>query len=199
MHAKSTGELISVGFSDRSVEVWSQRITESRRKNDFTFWLIFGLSSNLEVSESLCKRLIQKVKSPKCCEVSSACELSRQNFVSRYYRNESNREIRHVRYLPRQQWSLLNCFSRGTGTLQCLHKEMATYRYWSVSLWWHPDDVSHCRILSPDKTEWRLISATICGWRRCFVADQLWLIKCIREEEVTSNPDFKVAILFNVK
>jgi len=34
---------------------------------------------------------------------------------------------------------------------------MATYRHWSVSLWWDPDDVSHRRILSPDKTEWRLI------------------------------------------
>jgi len=45
------------------------------------------------------------------------------------------------------------------------------------------DNVSHCRILSPDKTEWRLISATLCKWRRCFVADQLWLMKCIREEE----------------
>jgi len=44
----------------------------------------------------------------------------------------------------------------------------------SVSLWRDPDDVSHCRILSPDKTEWRLISATLCGWGRCFVADQLW-------------------------
>ena len=46
-----------------------------------------------------------------------------------------------------------------------------------------PDDVSHCRILSPDKTEWQLISATLCGWRCCFVANQLWLMKCIREEE----------------
>ena len=27
----------------------------------------------------------------------------------------------------------------------------------------YPDDVSHCRILSPDKTEWRFISATLCG------------------------------------
>ena len=54
---------------------------------------------------------------------------------------------------------------------------------WSVSLWRDPDDVSHCRILSPDKTEWRLISATLCGWRRCFVADQLWLMTRIREEE----------------
>jgi len=70
-----------------------------------------------------------------------------------------------------------------TGTLRCLQKEMATYIHWSVSLWRDPDDVSHCRILSPDKTEWRLISATLCGWRRCFVADQLWLMKRIQEEE----------------
>jgi len=71
-------------------------------------------------------------------------------------------------------------FTHGTETLQ---KEMATYRLWSVSLWRDPDDVPHCRILSPDKTEWRLISATLCGWRRCFVADQLWLMTRIREEE----------------
>jgi len=92
-------------------------------------------------------------------------------------------------------------FSHGTGTLRCLQKEMATYRQWSVSLWRDPDDVkhcgacrrkwrltdtdlmslwrdpldvSHCQILFPDKTERRLSSATLCGWKRCFVADQLW-------------------------
>ena len=54
-------------------------------------------------------------------------------------------------------------FSHRTGTLRCLQKEMATYRHWSVSLWRDPDDVSHCRILSPDKTEWQLTSATLCG------------------------------------
>ena len=53
-----------------------------------------------------------------------------------------------------------------------------------MSLWRDPDDVSHCRILSPDKTEWRLISATLCGRRRCFAADQLWFMTRIREEEV---------------
>ena len=74
-------------------------------------------------------------------------------------------------------------FPHGTGTLRCLQKEMATYRHWSVSLWWDPDDVLHCWILSSDKTEWRLISATLCGWGRCFVADQLWLRTRIREEE----------------
>ena len=64
-----------------------------------------------------------------------------------------------------------------------MQKEMATYRHWSVSLWRDPDDVSHCQILSPDKTEWRLISATLCRRGRCFVADQLWLMTRIREEE----------------
>jgi len=74
-------------------------------------------------------------------------------------------------------------FSHGTGTLRCLVKEMATYKHWSVSLWRDPDDVPHCRILFHDKTEWRLISATLCGWRRCFVADHLWFMTRIREEE----------------
>ena len=74
-------------------------------------------------------------------------------------------------------------FLHGTGTLWCLQKEMATYTHWSVSLWRDPDNVPHCRILSPDKTEWRLILATLCGWRRCFVADQLWFMTRIREEE----------------
>ena len=75
-------------------------------------------------------------------------------------------------------------FPHGTGTLRCLQKDMATYRCWFVFLWRDPDNVPHCRILSLDKTEWRLISATLCGWRRCFVADQLCFMTRIREEEV---------------
>jgi len=59
--------------------------------------------------------------------------------------------------------------------------------HWSVSLWRDPNDVSHCRILSPDKTEWRLISCTLCGWRRCFVADKLWFTTRIWEEEEPSD------------
>jgi len=81
--------------------------------------------------------------------------------------------------LPRQQWSLLNCFYTEQGHCgACRRKWRLT-----VSLWRDPDNVSHCRILSPDKTEWRLISATLCGWRRSFVADQLWFMTRIREEE----------------
>jgi len=68
VHAKSTDELISFGFSDRSVrslEWLSQTLSESLRqneKNDFIFWLIFGLSPNLGLSDSLSERLVQKVK-----------------------------------------------------------------------------------------------------------------------------------------
>ena len=72
--------------------------------------------------------------------------------------------------------------AEGNGDLQTLSH--------SVSLWQDPDDVPHCRILSPDKTEWRLISATLCGWRRCFVADQLWFVTRIREEEHPVDPPF---------
>ena len=69
VHAKSTGELISFGFSDRSVRslVSAIALSESlvpNEKNDFTFWLIFGLSPNLGLSESLSERLIQQVKWP---------------------------------------------------------------------------------------------------------------------------------------
>ena len=86
--------------------------------------------------------------------------------------------------LPRQQWSLLNRFRTEQGQCgACRRKWRATYRHWSVSLWRDPDDVSHCRILSPDKTEWRLILVTLYGWRRCFVADQLCFMTRIREEE----------------
>ena len=58
---------------------------------------------------------------------------------------------------------------------------------WSVTLWRDSDDVPHCRILSADKTERHLISATICGWRHCFMVDQLWFMTRIREEEEESG------------
>ena len=73
----------------------------------------------------------------------------------------------------RQQWSLLNRFrteqghcgacrtyyldaAEGNGDLQTLICVLVARPRRD------PDDVSHCRILSPDKTEWWLISATLC-------------------------------------
>ena len=41
-----------------------QRNRLDQTKNDFSFWLILGLSPNLELSESLSERLNQKVKRP---------------------------------------------------------------------------------------------------------------------------------------
>jgi len=74
----------------------------------------------------------------------------------------------------------------GTWPLRCLQKEMVTYRHWFVSLRRDSDDVSHCRILSSDKAEWWLIRDTLCRWSHCFLADQLWFMTCIREEEVVA-------------
>jgi len=65
-YAKSTGELISLDSAIAQSEVWSQQnaqlIAQSKRKNDFTFWLIFGVSPNLGLIETLSERLIQTVK-----------------------------------------------------------------------------------------------------------------------------------------
>jgi len=56
--------------------------------------------------------------------------------------------------LSRQQWSLLNRFCMEQGHCS------ACRRKWRLTdLWRDQDDVPHCRILSPDKTEWRHISA----------------------------------------
>jgi len=60
VHAKSTGELIIFGFSDRSVRNSVSAKHETKRKNDFTFWLIFGLSPNLGLSETLSERRSKK-------------------------------------------------------------------------------------------------------------------------------------------
>jgi len=85
----------------------------------------------------------------------------------------------------RQQWSLLNRFRMEQGHCGACRRKwrLTDTDLCPCGLWRNPDDVSHCRILSLDKTEWRLISATLCAWRRCFVADQLWLMSRIREEE----------------
>ena len=65
VHAKSTGKLISFEFSDRRVQSLVSAKRSANRspneKNDFTFWLIFYLSPNLELSDSLSERLIQKL------------------------------------------------------------------------------------------------------------------------------------------
>ena len=76
--------------------------------------------------------------------------------------------------LPRQQWSLLNRFRTEQGHCG------ACRRKWQLT----DNDLCPCgetqtmshivESCPPDKTEWWLISATLCGRGRCFMADQLW-------------------------
>jgi len=68
VHAKSTDELISFGFCDHSVRrLVSANCSAIRRvqtNDNFTFWLMFGLSPNLGLSESLSERLTKKWINP---------------------------------------------------------------------------------------------------------------------------------------
>jgi len=64
--------------------------------------------------------------------------------------------------VPRQQWSPLERFRTDQGHCgACRRKWRLTDT--ELSLWRDPDDVLHCRILSSDKTAWRLISDTLRG------------------------------------
>jgi len=75
-------------------------------------------------------------------------------------------------------------FLHRTRTLRCLQKETVSYRHWSMSLRWDPDDVPHWRILSPDKTErWLIPELHSADEDHCFLADQSWFITWVRKEE----------------
>ena len=65
--------------------------------------------------------------------------------------------------LPQQQWSLLNRFRMEQGHCGACRRKWRLTDTDLMSLWRDPLDVSHCQILFPDKTEWRLSSATLCG------------------------------------
>ena len=142
------------------------------------FWHYETVSFDLMTPKvDLFMPLPHRLLEPSCIKISSVVFVIPCSHI-RWQRSEWIKYIMPVASLV--WWKHSKCILI---LLRCLQKEIATYRHWSVSLWRDPDDVSHCRILSPDKTEWRLISATLCGWRRCFVADQLWLMTRIREEK----------------
>ena len=88
------------------------------------------------------------------------------------------------------------CWSKGCNYRPSSHctVRVSSTIYMSASR--GPDVVPHCPILSPDKTEWQLISATLCGWRRCFVADQLWFMTRIWEEEEEEEDRPRTALTF---
>jgi len=88
VHAKSTGELISFGFSDRSVRCLvsaislseiaeTKQITRPNEKN-FTLWLIFGLSPNLGLSETLIQMWNDL---PVCLKITGLLQLIWHNWI----------------------------------------------------------------------------------------------------------------------
>ena len=80
--------------------------------------------------------------------------------------------------LPRQQWSLLNRFHMKQGHCGTCRKK---WRLTDTDLC--PCGETQTKSHIVEQTEWRLISATLYGRRRCFVTDQLWFMTCIREKE----------------
>jgi len=76
--------------------------------------------------------------------------------------------------LPQQQWSLLNCFRTEQGHCDACRRK---WRLTDTDLCPCGETQTMFHIVEscpPDKTEWRLISATLFRWWRCFVADHLW-------------------------
>ena len=73
--------------------------------------------------------------------------------------------------LPWQQWSLLNRFHMEQGHCGACRRK-----------WRDPDDVPQCRILSSYEAKWWLIPATLCRWRRCYLAVQLFLSSYVCHE-----------------
>jgi len=92
--------------------------------------------------------------------------------------------------LPRQQWSLLNRFRTKQGHCgACRMKWGLTDT--DLCPCGETQTMSHIVESCPlTKLNGGLISATLCGWRRCFVADQLWLIKHIREEKISPRGSY---------
>jgi len=67
LHAESTGDFrLTLVSAITQSERWSQLVTVTIVKTElsltFTFWLIFGLSQNLVLRDSLGERLSQKTK-----------------------------------------------------------------------------------------------------------------------------------------
>jgi len=75
--------------------------------------------------------------------------------------------------LPRKQWSLLNHFCTELGLCSACGRK-----------WWLTDiDLCPCGESCPLTELNGSLSRLLCRWRRCLMADQLWFMTSIREEE----------------
>ena len=79
-------------------------------------------------------------------------------------------------------------FSHGTGTLRCLQKEMVTYRSdTDLCPCGETQTMSHIVESCPLTKLNGGLSRLHCGWRCCFLADQLWFMTRMRRILHISN------------
>ena len=72
----------------------TELLSLTRDKNDITFWLIFGLSPNLGLSDSLSERLVQKVKWPSVRIVNNSRALAKRFIDTVFTISNYNNRIR---------------------------------------------------------------------------------------------------------
>ena len=65
-------------------------------------------------------------------------------------------------------------FPHQSRALRGLQKDMVSY--WSVPLWWDPNDVPHRRILPSYQAERWSVSSSLCWWCCYCLVDQLWVL-----------------------
>jgi len=106
----------------RTDTAWRRRprlCIASRGKNDITFWLIFGLSPNLGLSDSLRERLIQKVKWP---DIWDGLNLKPLHGIRWHRQNFRKRSVVEIFTLFPKRWTRLDIVLRSNtleNSLQC--------------------------------------------------------------------------------
>ena len=100
---------------------------------------------------------------------------------------------RQVQWLPSRHTEIFSLSLLNIRVLTSIGKpRFFTPVVHAINSWQWTQTMSHLSNPVPDKTEWRLISATLCRWRCCFVADQLWFMTRIREEEQVNFYTFNI-------
>ena len=103
----------------RTDTAWRRRprlCIASRGKNDITFWLIFGLSPNLGLSDSLRERLIQKVKWP---DIWDGLNLKPLHAIRWHRQNFRKRSVVEIFTLFPKRWTRLDIVLR-SNTLETI-------------------------------------------------------------------------------
>ena len=95
------------------------------------------------------------------------------------FRTVECQQVESSRWMDHQQ-------KKRDGSVRCVCEELFIFYFPVCHMWWTKLATRPLLLHVKYKTEWRLISATLCGWRRCFVADQLWFMTYTRGRRIHS-------------